>query len=211
MDYEDEEYLDMIPQDEHCRWEWHRDHPDHLLTKVYEEILSLIPRKKGEKILDVGCAGGFYCKRLQEMGKQVMGVSLMQADIDHLRTIGCDGYVSDMHDLKMIGNGWVNGVFCSHTMEHSLKPLKALREFYRVTVAGGWLFIVVPERAGRIVSGWRRCEDFTNHIFLPDEGTMKFYLRKAGYRRIINTDIEVNDKDVSVSPLYWNQVYICKK
>jgi ubiquinone/menaquinone biosynthesis C-methylase UbiE len=204
-------YLDTDDESMHCVDEFHRVHKDNHITEMYEAILTLVPEGKDEKVLDVGCAGGYYSTRLKDKGKIVTGVSINQKDIDHLKTLGVNGIVSDMHELQVPSES-INGIFCSHTLEHSPAPHPALTEFYRVLTKGGWLLIVMPEGAGRVISGWRRSIDFGHHYFFPTAEVLMDMLYKVGFDfNVTFQRLPTYDRDASVSALYLNHIWLARK
>lgn len=207
-------YLDTADESMHCVDKFTRERPEHMITKMYEEILTLVPEKKGEIVWDIGCAGGYYSTRLRDKGKVVQAVSINQKDLDILKGLGIPGLLSDMHELKAFPE-CVNGIFCSHTLEHSPAPHIALSEFYRVLIPGGWLLIVMPEAAGRVVGGWRRSEDFGDHFFFPTAEVLIQMLRKVGFNfkapNCWYSEIPLHSPNDSVSDLYRNMIWFCRK
>ena len=203
-------YLDHDDESMHCVNEYTRANPDDKCTLMYEEILKLVPDAKGECVLDVGCAGGYYTSRLDELGKSVIGISINQKDIDHLNTLGLSGRLCDMHDL-MFKDNTIDGIFCSHTLEHSTRPYEALSEFRRVLRPDGWLLLVMPEAAGRIVGGWRRSVDFGHHYFFPTAEMLMDMLVNIGFKDVWFTRFELRDPNASVSVLYYNHIWLAKK
>ena len=53
--------------------------------------------------------------------------------------------IADGDDLPFKDNT-VDFVFTSHVLEHFFDPIKALKEWYRVTKTGGYIFMIVPHK-----------------------------------------------------------------
>jgi len=55
--------------------------------------------------------------------------------------------IHDAIDIKSIQNDTYDFCFSSHCLEHIANPLKAIKEFLRITKKHGYLIIVVPEKS----------------------------------------------------------------
>lgn len=96
---------------------------------INKQRLSIIHRRAGPSVLDVGCAGGAYVKRLRAKEYQAYGLDL-------LRDAAWEGFpnwfiVSDVYSLPYQSEE-VDTVVAFEVLEHLVSPLKALIEMKRV-------------------------------------------------------------------------------
>jgi SAM-dependent methyltransferase len=62
-------------------------------------------------------------------------------------------YISEATDLAFAGNEQYDFVLSSHMIEHSANPIKALKEWRRVTRPDGLLVLIVPHKDGTFDRG----------------------------------------------------------
>jgi SAM-dependent methyltransferase len=55
--------------------------------------------------------------------------------------------VNDAVNISLVTNDEYDFVFSSHSLEHIANPLKAIKEWLRITKNGGYIIIVVPEKS----------------------------------------------------------------
>lgn len=101
-------------------------------------ILSRIPR--GTKtLLDVGCGRGYFLHRVREARPEI---ELSGCDVvDKLAYDGISLFEGSAEQLPFPDKSF-DVVTCSHTLEHILRPSRAVSELKRV--AKNVLFVVVP-------------------------------------------------------------------
>ena len=95
-------------------------------------------------ILDCACGDGVGLKVFSELGfNKVLGVEYDIEKAEKARKTGYAVYNGDFHDLTATPRIF-NVVYSSHSLEHALHPDKVLKEFHRVLVPNGVLFLVLP-------------------------------------------------------------------
>lgn len=126
--------------------------------------------------------------------KQIPGFKGMDIDIHR----GVD-YVGDVSDLSRFADNSVFEIFASHILEHFPHPrtLSVLKEWNRVLVPGGILYVGVPDLA-RVVeitcavglTDWAvnylvgdQGYDTAYHYNIFDEHRLRRYLMDAGFKR----------------------------
>lgn len=121
-------------------------------------------------LLDIGCRNSSIKKLFEDLGYDYIGV-----DINPLvpGIIKCDMHCTPFSDESF------DVVFCSHTFEHTETPLKALKEFSRVSKCGGIIFISTPAYSDYQIF---KCDK--THIFVPTSMQMKRFIELAGLRFI---------------------------
>ncbi|MEW6617667.1 MAG: class I SAM-dependent methyltransferase [Patescibacteria group bacterium] len=159
--------------------------------KTFQEGLHWIKSKthptRKEKILDVGCAAGFFLSVAQEQGFEPYGVELNAWLAEKGRT---------KFNLKNIMTGtleearWKNDFFDYVTvwdvLEHVPNPLQTLQEINRITQKNGYIIISYPDYSSIFakIFGRRWWFLLSHHIYYFTPKTMKSMLEKAGYRII---------------------------
>jgi SAM-dependent methyltransferase len=55
--------------------------------------------------------------------------------------------IHDAVDISSVASGTYDFLFASHSLEHIANPLKALKEWIRITVTGGHIVLILPEKS----------------------------------------------------------------
>ena len=117
---------------------------DMLEFKEKLENLNKFIKNRRKKILDVGCAAGFFLNYLQKNGWKPYGV-----DLSHY-AVGC---AKRYFNLNIVEKPFIDSSFPSSFfdavhmrcfLEHSLNPKLDTKEAYRVLKKGGVLYVYVP-------------------------------------------------------------------
>lgn len=97
---------------------------------------------KDSKIIDVGCGEGRGLLALKKLGyEDLTGVDISTPKIELARNSGLRVFEMDFHDLSGFKDKEFDYLFCSHAIEHSLDPIKVLKEMFRIASNG---LIIVP-------------------------------------------------------------------
>lgn len=115
--------------------------------KLYSTRLKLIEKihKKKGKLLDIGCAAGFFLKTAESRGWDTYGIDLLPDYIDfakqelHLKNVYCD----ILENIKFPQDSF-DVVTLWDLIEHLRRPLDTLREVNRILRPGGKLVIWTP-------------------------------------------------------------------
>lgn len=91
---------------------------------------------RGKEVVDVGCGDGFGLKCLAAAGAHPIGISTCSRDIEVCRFKGFEAYLMDQNLLEFDDESF-DIVWSHHTLEHSIAPVLAIREAYRVLKPGG--------------------------------------------------------------------------
>ncbi len=102
--------------------------------------------KDCRKVLDLACGPGFFLELLKEAGIDAVGVDRNEYLVQKVRQKELKGVHSDVfHYLEMLEEG-VDGIFCSHLVEH-LPFERVVRLIELITMRlhpGGVLVLVLP-------------------------------------------------------------------
>lgn len=98
-------------------------------TSTY--MVELISRYAGKEIVDIGCAYGNYCKELNKMGFDCMGIDF---NLDYCKEASKEITVCAMEAENLgFADKSVDTIVMSEVLEHIQNPYKALEEIVRVT------------------------------------------------------------------------------
>ena len=96
------------------------------------------------RLLDFGCGGGAYLKRMADQGWQVTGLDSAAGTVERVRReLGLSAITGSLPhpDLKP---GSFDVVTMWHSLEHVHRPLAALREAFQLLTPGGRLVVACP-------------------------------------------------------------------
>lgn len=148
------------------------------------ERRGLLPCPPG-RLLDFGCGGGSYLRRMAALGWSVVGLDTSEEAIRQVRDgIDCEAIVGSLPHPSLTP-GSFDVVTMWQSLEHVHRPLDVLREALRVLVPGGYLVVAVPNFASR-TRGWFGEHwygyDLPRHLTHFTRATLADMLRAAGFR-----------------------------
>jgi len=76
---------------------------------------------------------------------------------------------SDAEDLSVFSDGCMDFVYSSHTLEHVVDPVKALKEWLRVVKVGGYLVLYLPHKLYYPNVGEKGANPDHKSDFLPED------------------------------------------
>jgi len=177
----------------------------HVLKKPYEtyrfdcitkKILSALPKKKGLKVLDVGCGTGEFTfsvlSKILEKPKLV-GTDFSKGMIDVCKKNFPEFSfkVMDIQDLTFKDSTF-DVVLSRQMLEHVPNPLKAVKEMHRVLKPGGTLILSTPSWFGPIAPFYF-AKKATGTMQPIDNWWTPFNLkrtfRKAGFKNVKFTSV----------------------
>jgi SAM-dependent methyltransferase len=117
----------------------------HYRARNFEEYLDIIePRARGRRLLDVGCAQGFFLATARQRGFEVTGVEPSQPMADFAkREFGLD-VVHGRLDQVSLGTRQWDVITFTDSLEYFAEPLRDIGKALRHLVRGGLFFAKVP-------------------------------------------------------------------
>lgn len=113
-----------------------------------KERRGILPWPGTGRLLDFGCGGGSYLKRMADQGWAVTGLDASVGAVRQIQEeLGLAALVGTLPhpDLKP---GSFEVVTMWHSLEHVHDPVTILREAYQLLVPGGKLVVACPNMAG---------------------------------------------------------------
>jgi 2-polyprenyl-3-methyl-5-hydroxy-6-metoxy-1,4-benzoquinol methylase len=140
------------------------------------------------RLLDVGCACGFFLEAALTHGFDAWGVefsreavALSRSDIQSRITLG------DVNHLNHWNKDKFDVIVAFDIIEHTQSPLQFLANIRQILRPGGWLLLATPDTGHflRYLMGrnWPMLQPM-QHTFLFSKTAMHLALEKAGYEKI---------------------------
>ncbi len=163
--------------------------------ETHEAALDWIPA--GARVLDVGCATGYFARRLvREKGCTVVGVEADERAGREAAGVCERVYVGDLEDPSFLAGIDASGdvVFLGDILEHLAHPRPVLRRAHAWIAPGGCLVCSVPN-----VAYWKiRYELLRGRFEYADVGILdrthlRFYTRRTLERLMAENGYRVTD------------------
>lgn len=142
-------------------------------------------KKKG-RILDIGCALGFFLQEAEKREWQPMGVDVSDFVLEYCRKQGLEVKKGIIKEAKLPASLF-EAVVSLQTIEHEANPLEHVKEIHRILKPGGLVVITTPNHdswtrklMGSKWFGYRHQE----HLFFLTKEVLRKILSMAGFREI---------------------------
>jgi len=177
-------------------------------------MFSLLPKSKGDRLLDVGCGVGTISLELQERGFEVYGIDFSSVAIEKAREKGINAIPCDA-DAEGIPfeDSHFDVVWAGDIVEHVFDPIFLLEEISRVLKPTGKVLISTPNdmnlhrRISIFASGkspqsdvYRTLRQCKHHTVMSVE-LLEYMLTTGGLSSSIGAIIRV---PILVKPRYSN-------
>jgi 2-polyprenyl-3-methyl-5-hydroxy-6-metoxy-1,4-benzoquinol methylase len=137
------------------------------------------------RLLDIGCATGFFLALAKEKGWEVLGTEVSQYSAHYAQEkLGLDVRLGSLKTLDFSA-GAFDVVTMWDVIEHVTDPMAELQEIRRILRDGGLLSIITPD-AGSLVARllgkrWEEFRRVREHVYFFSRRTMAEMLRQAGF------------------------------
>lgn len=171
--YDDGDHSPVHPADDpSCEEAVHR-------VRFSEELDRIEVIARRGRILDIGCAWGFFLDGCKQRGWDVQGVELSHVEARYARQrFGIDVFAGALGDARFPDRHF-DVVTLWHVFEHIHDPLATLVEIRRILKPDGVVVIAVPTP---ISAPDYVFDSVPLHLFYFDESTLARALRQAGFR-----------------------------
>jgi SAM-dependent methyltransferase len=156
-----------------------------LLGRPCPERRGRLARTGGNRLLDFGCGGGSYLRRMAELGWRVAGVDASPRAVREVR--GALGFEVHLGSLPHpdLPPGSFDVVTMWQSLEHVHRPLEVLRAAYELLAPGGRLVVATPSIDG-LAADWFGEHwfglDLPRHLTHFTRNSLARMLRAAGFR-----------------------------
>jgi SAM-dependent methyltransferase len=138
------------------------------------------------RLLDFGCGGGDFLRRMNDLGWNVTGLDMADAAVARVRALGLTAHVGSLPSL-LWGDECFEAITMWQSLEHTHQPLEVLRAAYRLLTIDGRLFVTVPNFDGfgaRWFGGDWYGLDVPRHLTHFTPRTLRMMLVEAGFTQI---------------------------
>lgn len=162
-----------------------------------EAIEKFVPTRG--RLLDVGCALGFFMEAATRRGWLVAGVDISEHATSYARDeLGLDARTGTLQSLPF-ESGAYDVVTAWDVIEHVTDPVGELRAMRRLLRAGGLLVLSTPDIGSRLAkltkSRWMGFKLAEEHLVYFDRDTVEKALAHAGFEVV---EMRPIGKDVSL-------------
>ncbi|MDH5770739.1 MAG: class I SAM-dependent methyltransferase [Candidatus Bathyarchaeota archaeon] len=142
--------------------------------------------KSKSRVLDIGCAFGYFLKLCDDYNLETYGVDVSKYAINEAKRITkAKLYLGDINEgLSVFNNEFFDLVTMFDVIEHLKNPWSLLTEVYRVLRRGGKMIIVTPNinAIAKLLekNQWGGFSD-PSHFYLFTSDSLRFLVEKAGF------------------------------
>lgn len=117
----------------------------------FQEVLAILGKLKGERLLDIGCGDGAFTVLLKEAlgAKEAAGIEIAPDAVVAIEKKGIKAYQLDVDEEPFpFDDAYFDIVYCGEIIEHLFNPDHLLEEVHRILKAEGICIISTPNLAG---------------------------------------------------------------
>ena len=161
-------------------------------------------KKKG-RILDIGCAVGFFLQEAQKKGWSPLGIDVSDFALKHCRQQGLKVKKGTIKEVKLPARSF-EVVVSLQTIEHETNPVEHLQEIVRLLKPGGLAVLTTPDHnswtrklMGSHWFGYRHQE----HLYFLTRETLGEMLKRAGFKKI---EMKLDDPRIFILGYYLTRL-----
>ena len=136
------------------------------------------------KLLDVGCAVGYFLEAAQQDGWEASGVEISSYASEFARKSGFDVFTGRLEEAGYPDNHF-DVVTLWHVLEHMRDPAACLQEIHRILKDSGVLAVELPniesKRSQKAGENWDQLKP-REHLYYFGPGTLRKSVEKAGFQ-----------------------------
>lgn len=183
--YTEAEFFQRVPYDSTKAGYGNYLQEEALIRERFRKKIALIKKHQTNgKLLDVGCATGFFLSEARKAGYEVYGVDLMKFAVDHCRKSGLKNVYQGTLEETKFPNGFFDVVVAMEILEHLANPKRFLKKVAQLIKPSGLLVVSVPNRKsliarlmGRLWFGYYQYQ----HLLMFEPKTITSLLSQSGF------------------------------
>jgi 2-polyprenyl-3-methyl-5-hydroxy-6-metoxy-1,4-benzoquinol methylase/ribosomal protein S27E len=156
-----------------------RDTANWILYKIYGHISE----EKGQRLLDIGSAYGFFLIFARERGLDVRGLEISTESSKFARERGIEIWNTPLLEATVEKESF-DIVTMNNVLEHTLNPMAELEKVHSLLKPPGVVYIGVPNWDSLVsrVDGFNwKMKSWPNHLYYFTSKTLGHMLAKAGF------------------------------
>jgi 2-polyprenyl-3-methyl-5-hydroxy-6-metoxy-1,4-benzoquinol methylase len=169
------------------------------LRKIYlnlqgKRILSMMPKDKKLKILEVGAGEGIYSKFFYNKGYDVTATDINKPSMQKLKKLGINIKTGDFS--KMNFNIKFDIVIMSHCIEHFYNPKVIVKKLKSLLNKNGIIFLKTPNSDFlflELVKNYTYVFDIPRHINIFSKKSLRTLFEKENFNISINDEFTLNE------------------
>lgn len=150
------------------------------------EPMFELPIDGPARLLDFGCGGGDFLRRMHALGWSVTGLDHADAAVERAQSFGLSAHVGSL-PYPLWSDECFEAITMWQSLEHTHQPLDVLRDAYRLLTTGGQLVVTVPNFDGFgarwFGPNWYGL-DVPRHLTHFTPNTLNIMLSQAGFKSI---------------------------
>lgn len=156
-----------------------------LMRERFRKRIVLIKEYKKEgKLLDVGCATGFFLSEAEKAGFEVYGIDITKYAVDYCRKQGLKNVFRGTLESVRLSKGKFDVIVALEVLEHLQDPKEFLVKAFQLLAKGGILLVCVPNRKSLIARlmgrFWFGYHNF-QHLFVFEPKTISRLVSECGF------------------------------
>lgn len=148
------------------------------LPEAQDRVLRFMPLyTKETRVLEIGCASGYFIYSIKDHVKSVMGIELTPEFVKYAQEKG----LIVKNSLDDVPDNSSDLIFMFHVLEHLEDPIQFLKDVKNKLSASGKLVIEVPNVNDVLVSTYK----IPNHLDFYWEIAHKYYFSKESLKEVL--------------------------
>lgn len=175
------------------------------------DFTPIFELKKGDRVLDLGCAAGMMVANWQQMGIDAYGVDISQYAIDWGRQrygLGDRVFCGSAHDLREWPDAHFDFIFSQQVFEHlpETRCADLARECFRLHKPGGKMWVGLVLRPPSVALNVELTDLDPTHQTIRHKEWWDRIFCDAGYRLCWDLEIAMIEKSFMWKKLRWHQL-----
>lgn len=172
--------------------------PEFIGARLDEIFAAFEPRRKTNRLLDVGCGAGTILQAARRAGWEAEGLEVSRPAAEHVRAEGFKVFCGELAEARY-PDGHFDVVTASEVLEHLSDPAPLLEEVARILRPGGLFWATTPH--GRGLSARMLGLDWSTicppeHLQLFSLSGARRMVERAGFRRVRVTSRGCNPLEI---------------
>jgi SAM-dependent methyltransferase len=225
-----------LEKEEHKQWYHTIDLGGEVTDGIYD-ISSLweqyqFPNLKNKRVLDIGCADGYFSFEFEKFGAKVTAIDAYHSDLFEFAKRKLNSKVKykiiDVYDINSDNIGFFDFVFCGTMLLHLENPLKALENIRHVIKKGlfvcttptyhSWLTMFYKSIIRKPLyfakfNHQRPSVGYVPTYWVPTEDCLNSMLYRSGFNNIVkkgNFWLDGYSKATDVKEHHYHTVFHCE-